>query len=224
MDRRRPIILAVGLAFAASLGLPAQDSRVTPDQPGFVNQVTQEQLDLALAFSPGERIVRLTEISDRRVQEIKGVLDAKRYELVAPLANAYLRLIADGVQPLIQQAEQKGLELTANLVAVERIARKHPVQLDERMLQAPVEMEGVMQRATDAAKQHLALVRASVARAKRARGDLGGGEEAGAEDGGADAGASKGGEGFGFDLRDFNKPGTGSGGSSNDDRRKGRGD
>ncbi len=209
------------LACALFLPALAEDALVTPDQPAYVTKMAQEQLDLALATDPGTRIEKLAAASDQRVRELKAALDAKQANLIAPLAHAFMRLVLEGIEPILTQSEQQGLDLTGSLTRAERLARRHPLVLEELSLQAAPEIETLFQKTLESAKRHLATLRAALSRAKKQRGATGLPDQ-GSDDDGVEPGTGGQEEGLGFDLGELKKPS--SGGSSGDDRRSGRGD
>lgn len=220
----RPLsALLLAAACCAAPSFAEEPPVVTPDQPGYVGKLVQEQLDLALAANPPARLEKLSAAGHQRVLELKAVVARKHPELLAVLVDAYGRTAA-GVEELVQQAEQDGLDLAASLSAMEKATRRHPAVLEELSLQVPPDQEAILTRAVETAKKHQAAIRKSLDRARKARGSIGGAEggDSGADAEGADAPAE--GEGLGFDLHDVKKPKSGESSGGGDERRKGRGD
>jgi hypothetical protein len=97
---------------------PARSTAILPGDPGYLERLTDENLEVGLAETASDRVLGLIRAADGRLSDLRAALDLRNDAIAEDLAAAYTMIVKKGIAPVLDDGEEGGQDLaTARVVA-----------------------------------------------------------------------------------------------------------
>ncbi|MHC4777471.1 MAG: DUF5667 domain-containing protein [Planctomycetota bacterium] len=111
---RRQVCWAMALVCAILPALAEEalaEEPVAPGQPEYVEKITEEQLQVALARGPGERARLCIGFAMERLRELESLCKRNRHEYSSSLVKAWQVLLYEGAQEAARQGSRQRFDM-----------------------------------------------------------------------------------------------------------------
>jgi hypothetical protein len=103
---------------AAPAPVPVRSTAVLPGDPGYLERLTDENLEVGLAETASDRVLGLIRAADGRLSDLRAALDVRNESIAEDLATAYTMIVKRGIGSVLDDRDDGGQDLaTARVVA-----------------------------------------------------------------------------------------------------------